>query len=87
MAFTDEVLGRALDAIGRIGRTVLVPWGGPDACLDAYETAVRTLTDAQLNAARAIEVEPVRSVLASSAHLTRDVGAAHLSAVRWVLDP
>jgi len=86
MAFTDDVLGRALDAIGRIGRTVLVPWGGAEACLDAYETAVRAVTDAQLSAARAIEVEPMRAVLASSAHLTRDIGAAHLSAVRWILD-
>ena len=86
MAFTDDVLGRVLDAIGRIGRTVLVPWGGAEACLDAYETAVRAVTDAQLSAARAIEVEPMRAVLASSAHLTRDIGAAHLSAVRWILD-
>ena len=86
MAFTDDALGRVLDVVGRIGRTALVPWGGAGACLDAYETAVRALTDAQLNAARLIHLEPARSVLASSAHLTRDIGAAHLSAARWVLD-
>jgi hypothetical protein len=86
MAFTDDVLGRVFDAVGRIGRTVFVPWGGAEACLDTYETAVRAVTDAQLNAARAIEVGPVRAALASSAHLTRDIGAAHLSAVRWILD-
>ena len=86
MAFTDDVLDRLLDMAGRIGRTVMVPWGGAEACLDAYESAVRTVTDAQLHAARMIHVEPVRSVLASSAHMTRDIGAAHLSAVRWLLD-
>jgi hypothetical protein len=86
MAFTDDLLGRGLDAIGRIGKTVLIPWGGADACLDAYESALRAVTNHQLNAARAIEVEPVRAILAASAHLTRDIGAAHLSAVRWILD-
>ena len=86
MAFTDDVLGRGLDAVGRIGRTVLLPWGGAEACLEAYETALRAVTDAQLNAARVIDVEPMRAMLASSAHLTRDVGAAHLSTVRWILD-
>jgi hypothetical protein len=86
MPITDDVLGRVLDVVGRIGRTALVPWGGAEACLETYETAVRAVTDAQLTAARAIEVEPVRAALASSAHLTRDIGAAHLSAVRWILD-
>jgi hypothetical protein len=86
MAFTDEVPDRVLDVVGRIGRTVLVPWGGALACLDAYETTLRAISDVQLNAARAIDLEPVRSVLASSAHLTRDVGAAQLSAMRWILD-
>jgi hypothetical protein len=44
------------------------------------------VTDVQLNAARAIAVEPARSVLASCADLTRDIGATHLSRVRWILD-
>lgn len=82
----DDGLERAVDVLGRVGRTVLVPWGGAEACLDAYETAIRAVTDAQLGAARAVGVEPMRSVLASCAHLTRDIGATHLSGVRWVLD-
>ncbi len=86
MAFTDEVSDRVLDVVGRIGRTVLAPWGGAMACLDAYETTVRAITEAQMSAARAIDLEPVRSALASSAHLTRDIGAAQLSAMRWILD-
>lgn len=86
MAFTDDVPDRVLDVVGRIGRTLLVPWGGAQACLDVYETTVRTITDAQLSAAREIDIEPVRSALASCAHLTRDLGAAQLSAMRWILD-
>jgi hypothetical protein len=86
MGFTDDVLERAVDAVGRIARTALVPWGGAEACVDAYEAAVRAVTDAQLGAARAIHVEPMRWVLASCAHLTRDIGATHLSSARWLLD-
>ncbi len=86
MGFTDEVFERAVDGVGRVARTVLVPWGGAEACVDAYETAIRAVTDAQLGAARATEVEPMRWVLASCAHLTRDIGATHLSRVRWILD-
>lgn len=86
MAFTDDVSDRVLDVVGRIGRTVLAPWGGAQACLDTYETTVRAITDAQMSAARAIHLEPVRSALASSAHLTRDISAAQLSALRWILD-
>ena len=86
MAFMDDVLERAVDAVGTVGRAALVPWGGAEACVDAYETAIRALTDAQLSVARAVEVEPVRAVLASCADLTRDIGATHLSSVRWILD-
>jgi hypothetical protein len=82
----DDVLERAVDIMGKVGRTVLVPWGGAEACLDAYETAIRAVTDAQLGAARAVGVEPARWMLASCAALTRDIGATHLSSVRWVLD-
>jgi hypothetical protein len=86
MPFTDDLIARAVDAVGKIGRTALAPWGGAEACLDTYETAVRALVEAQLNAARATPVEPLRSVLASSAHVTRDLGAAQLSSLRWILD-
>ena len=86
MPFTDDVLERAVDVVGKIGRTALAPWGGAEACLDAYESAIRAVVDAQLDAARATPVVPLRSALASSAHLTRDLGAAHLSSVRWILD-
>jgi hypothetical protein len=86
MSFMDDVFERGVDAVGRLAKVALVPWGGAEACVDAYEAAIRAVTDVQLNAARAIAVEPARSVLASCAHLTRDIGATQLSSVRWMLD-
>jgi hypothetical protein len=86
MAFMDDVFERTVDAVGRVTKVVLVPWGGAEACVDAYEAAIRAATDVQLSAARAIAVEPARSVLASCAHMTRDIGATQLSSVRWILD-
>jgi hypothetical protein len=85
MGFTDD-LERVVDVIGRVANAVLLPWGGAEACVDAYETLLRALVEAQRNAARAVEIEPARSVLASCADLTRDIGATHLSSVRWILD-
>jgi hypothetical protein len=86
MAFMDDVLGRVVEAAGAVGRAALIPWGGAEACVDAYESAIRALSDAQLTVARAVEVEPVRAVLASCSEMTRDIGATHLSSVRWLLD-
>jgi hypothetical protein len=86
MTFMDDVFERTVDVVGRIAKVGLVPWGGAAACVDAYEAAIRAATDAQLSAARAIAVEPARFVLASCADLTRDIGATHLSSVRWILD-
>ena len=86
MPFTDDVLDRALDAIGRIGRFVLLPWGGAEACVDTLDTAIRALTDAQLGIARAVEVDSLRAALAASAEMTRDLGATQLSGLRWILD-
>jgi hypothetical protein len=86
MVFMDDRLEHAVDSVSRLVRTALVPWGGAEACLDAYEAAIRAATDAQLSVARVISVEPVRSFVASCADVTRDIGAAHLSSARWILD-
>lgn len=86
MSFTDDVLERVVDVVGRVANAVLVPWGGAVACVDAYETAIRALTDVQLSLARAVNVEPARSTLAHCAEATRDIGATHLSRMRWILD-
>jgi hypothetical protein len=85
-AFMHDGFERAVDAVGRVAKTVLAPWGGAEVCLDVCEAAIRAVTDAQLNAARVISVEPARSFVASCASMTRDIGAAHLSRVRWILD-
>jgi hypothetical protein len=64
----------------------LSPWGGSAACIDAYETAIRALTELQWSVARAIDLEPVRSLAVSCADLTRDIGATQVSRARWLLD-
>ena len=54
--------------------------------VDAYETGIRITADAQLTVARVVRLEPVRSLALTSAGMTRDIGAAQLSAARWFLD-
>jgi hypothetical protein len=82
----DHTLECTADAVGKMAKTVLSPVGGPEACLDAYEAGIRATTDAQLRIARVVNVEPVRSIVASYANLTRDIGATNLSRARWFLD-
>jgi hypothetical protein len=55
-------------------------------CVDAYEVAIGLATDLQLALARAVHIEPARSLVRICANLTRDTGAAQLSIVRWFLD-
>jgi hypothetical protein len=86
MAFMDEKFQRAMDAVGTSAKTALVPWGGAAACVDAYEATIRAVTDTQLSVARGLAAGPARSSVATCAHLTRDLGATHLSSVRWILD-
>jgi hypothetical protein len=57
-----------------------------EAAIDAYEDAIRRTSDAQRQLAGRVPFEPVRAVLRVSADLTRDIGAAQLSGVRWLLD-
>jgi hypothetical protein len=57
-----------------------------EAAIDAYEGAIRLTSDAQRRLAGRVPFEPVRTVLGVSADLTRDIGAAQLSGVRWLLD-
>jgi hypothetical protein len=54
--------------------------------IDAYEAGIRATTDIQLNVARVIDVEPVRSFAATCADMTRDIGATQVSSARWLLD-
>ena len=55
--------------------------------IDAYEAGIEIACDAQLTVAKIVRLEPVRSLAVASASLTRDIGAAQLSAARWFLDP
>jgi hypothetical protein len=64
----------------------LAPWGGSAACIDAYETGIRALTELQWSVARVIDLEPVRSIACSCGDLTRDIGATQVSSARWLLD-
>jgi hypothetical protein len=66
--------------------TALGPWGGAAACIDAYEAAIRSAADAQVSAARAVQLPPARSIVALYAGLIRDVGAVQVSTARWILD-
>jgi hypothetical protein len=70
-----------------VTRLVLdAPWSAARACVDAYETGIRIATDVQLTVARTVRLEPIRSVAATCANLTRDIGATQLSTARWFLD-
>jgi hypothetical protein len=67
-------------------KAALAPWGGSEAVLDRCEAGVRMATNLQLTFAKAVRVEPIRSIASTLAGVTRDVGAAQLSAARWFLD-
>jgi hypothetical protein len=67
-------------------KAAFAPWGGADVCLDRYEAGVRLASNLQLTVAKVVRVEPLRSTASSLAGVTRDVGAAQLSAARWFLD-
>ena len=54
--------------------------------LDLYESGVRSVTDAQRELARTSAWEPIRSLAAAWADVTRDTAAIQLSTTRWLLD-
>jgi hypothetical protein len=81
-SFRSEA-GRGAEVTRVVLDAVLAP---SRLCVDAYEVGIRIATDLQLSVARAVRIEPVRSLAATCADLTRDIGAAQLSTVRWFLD-
>jgi hypothetical protein len=66
-------------------QTALGPWGAA-AWIDAYEGAIRSAAQAQLNVAQVVPFQPARAIVARSADLTRDLGAVQVSTARWILD-
>jgi hypothetical protein len=57
-----------------------------ETVLCVYEEAIRRASDLQRALGRTLGFEPARTVLATTADLTRDVAAVQLSAARWLLD-
>lgn len=56
------------------------------AAVDVYEAGVRAGSGGQRALATAIRVEPARSWVSACADMSRDLGAAIASQVRWILD-
>ena len=57
-----------------------------EAAVNAYEDVIRRSCDLQRALAHALPQGPARSLLNTTADLTRDVGAVQLSGARWLLD-
>ena len=57
-----------------------------ETALNGYEDVIRRWCDVQRAIARALPLEPARSILNTTADLTRDIGAMQLSGARWLLD-
>ena len=57
-----------------------------EAAVNAYEDLVHRSCDLQRTLAHALPNGPARSLLNTTADLTRDVAAVQLSGARWLLD-
>jgi hypothetical protein len=57
-----------------------------EVAINAYEDVIRKSCDLQRTLARTLGFEPARSILNTTADLTRDIAAVQLSGVRWLLD-
>jgi hypothetical protein len=57
-----------------------------EVALNGYEDVIRRWCDVQRALARALPLEPARSIFDTSADLTRDIAAVQLSGARWLLD-
>jgi hypothetical protein len=77
---------RDLLAARRVITGVAAPWGRAAGFIDLYEAGIRFTSDGLRAVGRVVDVEPVRTIAAISADLTRDIGAAQVSGVRWLLD-
>jgi len=57
-----------------------------EVAINAYEDMIRRSCVLQRTLAHALPFEPARSLLNTTADLTRDVGAVQVSGARWLLD-
>ena len=85
MSSIKDKLERPADVTCVVLEAMFAPWGGSRICTDAYETSIQVAADLQLIVAKAVRLEPLPSWAATWAGMTRDVGAAQLSAARWYL--
>jgi hypothetical protein len=86
MPSIEQEFERTADVTRVVLEAACAPWGGSRVCIDAYETRIRMATDLQLTVANAVRLEPIRSVAATCASMTRDIAATQLSTARWFLD-
>jgi hypothetical protein len=57
-----------------------------ETAVNAYEDMIRRPCDLQRSLAHALPFEPARTILNTTADLTRDIAAVQLSGARWLLD-
>ena len=57
-----------------------------EAAVNGYEDLISRSCDLQRALARTVPFEPARSLLHTTADLTRDVAAVQISGARWLLD-
>jgi predicted transcriptional regulator len=57
-----------------------------EAIVNGYEDVIRRSCELQRTLARGVPFDPVRSLLNTTADLTRDIAAVQLSGARWLLD-
>ncbi|HLJ02123.1 MAG TPA: hypothetical protein VKT31_01710 [Solirubrobacteraceae bacterium] len=56
------------------------------ASLDTYEAAARAVSELEWTLARSARFEPLSTLAATCADITRDATAVQLSTARWLLD-
>lgn len=86
VSWLEDEWQRDLLAARRVIASVAAPWGRAAGFIDLYEAGIRFTSDGLRAVGRVVDVEPVRTIAAISADLTRDIGAAQVSGVRWLLD-
>ena len=57
-----------------------------EVAINSYEDAIRRSCNLQRALAGLVRFEPARSMLHTTADLTRDIAAVQLSGARWLLD-
>jgi hypothetical protein len=57
-----------------------------EAAVNGYEDMIRRTCELQRQLARTLAFEPARTLLDTTADLTRDIAAVQVSAARWMLD-